>query len=66
MALDEPADLASAIKAWRGKVPLRVAAEVLGIPRRTLENIEQGRRFPYPTLLFHFLNTVELNDGQAS
>ena len=44
-------DLAARVKAWRGKVPAREAAEILGIPRRTFENIEQGRGFPYPRLL---------------
>jgi hypothetical protein len=53
-------DLAAQVKAWRGKVPARVAAEVLGIPRRTLENIEQGRGFPYPRLLIAALQTIRV------
>lgn len=38
---------------WRTSAGLTAAraAEVLGIPKRTLENIEQGRGFPYPQLL---------------
>ncbi|RVJ02420.1 XRE family transcriptional regulator [Sinorhizobium meliloti] len=45
------ADLAKKIKEWRGKMPAREAAEVLGIPKRTLDGIEQGRGFRYPRLL---------------
>jgi hypothetical protein len=48
---DNPNDLAAALKAWRGDIPARAAAELLGIPKRTWEGIEQGRGFPYPQLL---------------
>jgi hypothetical protein len=44
-------ELARQVKAWRGKVPARVAAEQIGVPRRTLEWIEQGNGFRYPELL---------------
>ncbi|MEW6124976.1 MAG: hypothetical protein AB1698_20405 [Pseudomonadota bacterium] len=55
----EAADLAQQLKTWRrggvadGPYLLTVAeaSRVLGIPRRTLENIEQGRGFPYALLL---------------
>jgi hypothetical protein len=53
-------DLAAQVKAWRGKVPARVAAERLGIPKRTIDNIEQGRGFPYPRLLIHALKTIPI------
>lgn len=53
------ADLAEKVKAWRGKVPARVAAELLGIPKRTLDGIEQGRGFPYPRLLLATMETID-------
>ncbi|ESX80659.1 helix-turn-helix domain-containing protein [Mesorhizobium sp. M0142] len=45
--------LAREVKAWRAKggFTAESAANVLGIPKRTLEGIEQGRGFPYPVLL---------------
>lgn len=43
--------LAAEVKAWRGKVPLKTAAEALDIPYRTLEGVEMGRGFNYPKLL---------------
>lgn len=43
--------LATAIREWRGDVSLAKAAPFLGLPRRTLEGIEQGRGFRYPDLL---------------
>jgi hypothetical protein len=48
---NDPGQLAAAIKAWRGRVPARVAADLLGVPLRTFHGIEQGRGFPYPRLL---------------
>ncbi|MDX0262944.1 hypothetical protein GOC60_17330 [Sinorhizobium meliloti] len=45
------ADLAKKIKEWRGKMPAHEAARQLGIPKRTLDGIEQGRGFRYPRLL---------------
>lgn len=61
-------ELAAAIKAWRGKVPARIAAEQLGIPKRTLDGIEQGRGFPYPRLLELAMQTIDLEgtNGNAS
>lgn len=44
-------ELALIVKAWRGDVSLAKAAPFLGLPRRTLEGIEQGRGFRYPDLL---------------
>lgn len=45
--------LASALKAWRKAAQLNRAAasDVLGIPARTIERIEQQGTFPYPILL---------------
>lgn len=44
---------AQLVRDWRTSAGLTAprAAEILGIPRRTYENIEQGRGFPYPQLL---------------
>ena len=47
----DAATLAKRVKAWRGQVPALRAAEILGLSRRTLEGIEQGRGFRYPQLL---------------
>jgi DNA-binding XRE family transcriptional regulator len=45
--------LAAVVKAWRSARDLSAAAaaEVLGLPRRTLEGIEQGRPFRYEKML---------------
>ncbi len=45
--------LATEVKLWRMELNLSaaVAAEVLGLPVRTLEGIEQGRPFRYEKLL---------------
>jgi hypothetical protein len=53
-----PTELAAELKAWRGKVPAWKAAEILGIKVRTLNGIEQGRGFNYPSLL---LTALEAN-----
>jgi hypothetical protein len=58
--MTEQNDLAAAVKAWRGKVPAWKAAEVLGISKRTLDGIEQGRGFNYPSLLLHALRTIPI------
>jgi transcriptional regulator with XRE-family HTH domain len=46
-------DLAAQAKAWRGEKGLSqaAAAELLGIPMRTWQHMEQGRGFLYPKLL---------------
>jgi hypothetical protein len=44
-------ELAAEIRAWRGKVSARKAAERIGVPWRTLEYIEAGKGFRYPELL---------------
>lgn len=45
--------LAIALRTWRDRYALSVprAAIVLGVPQRTLEQIEQGGGFRYPELL---------------
>jgi hypothetical protein len=58
-------ELARQVKAWRGKIPVRIAAEVLGIPKRTFDNIEQGRGFPYPRLLLATIKTTKLDKEVA-
>lgn len=58
-------ELARQVKAWRGQIPVRVAAEVLGIPKRTLEGIEQGRGFSYPRLLLATIKTTKLDKEVA-
>lgn len=57
---NEAKKLAAAIKAWRGDVPARVAAELLGVPKRTLDGIEQGRGFPYPRLLITAIEHIPI------
>ncbi|MGU3495950.1 hypothetical protein ACLBXM_18060 [Xanthobacteraceae bacterium A53D] len=44
-------ELARLVKAWRGDMTIERAAEVIGLPYRTLEGIEQGRGFRYPKTL---------------
>lgn len=58
----DPQELAHAVKAWRGRTPVREAAKVLGLPQRTLEGIEQGRGFRYPELLKNALERLPAPD----
>lgn len=44
-------ELAAMVKQWRGRMPVSRAAQLLGMSKRTLEGIEQGRGFTYPLLL---------------
>jgi transcriptional regulator with XRE-family HTH domain len=48
-----PKQLAAAVKAWRERrqYTAEQAAEVLGMPVRTLNGIEQGRGFRYVKML---------------
>ncbi|MDP9837621.1 DNA-binding XRE family transcriptional regulator [Neorhizobium huautlense] len=57
----QAAELAELCKAWREKadIPASRAAQVLGIPKRTYEGIEQGRGFPYPLLLTHAIRSFD-------
>ena len=59
----ENAELAALVKAWRGKVTAREAAGVLGISPRTLNGVEQGRGFNYPTLLRIAMEAVDPATG---
>jgi DNA-binding transcriptional regulator YiaG len=47
------ATLAAECRAWRDThgITAKRGAEMLGIPHRTLQNVEQSRGFPYPDLL---------------
>lgn len=47
----DPAELAGAVKNWRGSMSSKSAASALGLSPRTLEGVEQGRGFRYPRLL---------------
>jgi DNA-binding XRE family transcriptional regulator len=51
MARQKP--LAAAVKAWRAErgISAATAADLLGLPQRTLEGIEQGRPFRYEKML---------------
>jgi hypothetical protein len=59
--MTDATELAAELKAWRGKVPAWKAAEILGINLRTLQGIEQGRGFNYPSLL---LMALEANKAR--
>ena len=45
--------LAETVKAWRAahSISAATAADMLGLPQRTLEGIEQGRPFRYEKML---------------
>jgi len=51
MTTNEKAELGKALRAWRGAMTMKEAAELIGIPWRTLEGIEHGRGFSYPQML---------------
>lgn len=55
--------LAAEFKAWRAGTPLADVARWLGMSKRTLEGIEQGRGFAYPALLRLAMNAM---DGGAN
>lgn len=57
--VDNPAEL---IKAWRTRAGLTQAqmAEVLAIPKRTIENWEEGKRVPSGTVLMSVINVLEV------
>lgn len=52
-------ELAAAIKTWRGDVSGAKAAPYLGLSRRTLEGIEQGRGFRHQGLLLIAMELVD-------
>ncbi|PLU08444.1 transcriptional regulator [Sinorhizobium medicae] len=59
--------LAEAIKAWRHRADIsaREAAEKLGMSRRTLEHIEQGRPYKNETILRLAIERLEATDGET-
>jgi hypothetical protein len=57
-------ELASQVKAWRGDLPVRVAADLLGLPKRTLDGIEQGRPFRYEQLLLAAMKAINPNEAR--
>jgi sugar (pentulose or hexulose) kinase len=54
--------LADAVKKWRGDLSAQKAADILGIPVRTLNGIEQGRGFRYAQLLYLVMEEGEMRD----
>ena len=48
---DDNEELAALVKTWRGDLSAREAAQILGLPKSTLDFVEQGRGFRYPELL---------------
>jgi DNA-binding XRE family transcriptional regulator len=60
-----PDELAKLLKAWRAAadIPASRAAQILGIPERTIEGIEQGRGFRYGKLLILALMAFSDRDG---
>lgn len=60
------ANLAAQVKAWRGNLnlPAHEAARLLGIPKRTLDGIEQGRPFRYEQLLLTAIRAIEPNEAK--
>ena len=59
----KPKNLADELRQWRGDLSRTKAAEILGIPAKTLEHIEYGRAFRYPVLLRQALRTLT-NEGE--
>jgi transcriptional regulator with XRE-family HTH domain len=57
--------LAASVRAWRDRNDLsaKQAAELIGIPARTLEGIEQGRGFSYPQMLKIAMNATKGADN---
>lgn len=51
MTETEKKELAKEVREWRGSMTAAIAANCIGISRRTYEGIEQGRGFSYPDLL---------------
>lgn len=52
-------ELSTAVKDWRGDVSLAKAAPYLGLSRRTLEGVEQGRGFRHQGLLLIAMELVD-------
>jgi transcriptional regulator with XRE-family HTH domain len=60
---DEAIELAREVRAWRGEISQRQAAERLGISPRTYQGIEQGRGFAYPSLLRLAISTLKTDEA---
>lgn len=60
-----PDDLAAQAKAWREREGLgqTAAAEILGLPQRTYQHLEQGRGFRYPNLLQTVFRRISFKGG---
>lgn len=58
---EETAELAAKLKSWREAADLSQsrAAAMLGVPRRTYEGWEVGRRMPYPRILMLALQAFD-------
>lgn len=56
------AELAAALRAWQGKMTSYQAADLLGIPKRTYDNILAGRGFGYPRLIYLALEVLSKNE----
>lgn len=53
-----PADLANHMRQWRAGLSTTEAGELLGLSRRTIEGIEQGKRFKLTKLLLVAMDAV--------
>ena len=60
--LSDPAALAVQVEGWREGTGFTQAeaAYFLDVPVRTLQGIEQGRGFRYPTLLWNAMRNIEV------
>ena len=54
-------ELATTVRAWRGRMRLGDVASMLGLPPTTLKGIEQGRGFRYPHLLLLAMRDLKPN-----
>lgn len=61
----ERIELANLVKTWRGEHSVRAAADMLGVPARTLEGVEQGRGFRYAKMLALALRAFEADAQPA-
>lgn len=60
---EQKAELARELRAWRGDLTMKQAAELIGIPWRTFEGIEHGRGFSYPQMLKIAMNATKGADN---
>lgn len=66
--LSDPAALADQVLGWRASTGYTQseAAYFLDLPMRTLQGIEQGRGFRYPTILWNAMRNVHKDLEEAS